>query len=65
MLLPSNKNFIENIELTELEIKLLFTLRVLIENNLESNSDKFEINNKKYKILVTNDKDINITIKSR
>ncbi len=65
MLLPSEKKSIENIELTELEIRLLFTLRVLIENNLDSNSDKFEIDNKKYKILVTNDKDINITIKSR
>jgi hypothetical protein len=65
MLLPSEKKPIENIELTELEIRLLFALRVLIENNLDSNSDKFEIDNKKYKILVTNDKDINITIKSR
>lgn len=56
---------IENLQLSELEIKLLFALRVLLENNLSSNSDIFTLDDKKYKILITNTDNINIIIKEK
>lgn len=56
---------IQNIKLSELEIRILFTLRVLLNENLESNSDIFDIDDKKYKILVTNEDNINIIIKEK
>lgn len=65
MHLPLNFFNIENLQLSELEIKLLFALRVLLENNLSSNSDIFTLDDKKYKILITNTDNINIIIKEK